>query len=58
MHFRGDGLTALLGVAILAGATVMRSDAHRRTRRLVLAVEVAAVVVAIVYGILLAVAWR
>jgi hypothetical protein len=57
-HFQVDAAIALLGLAILAGATVRRSDAHRRTKRLVITVEVAVVVLAIVYGALLSFALR
>lgn len=58
MHFRIDALIALLALAILAGATVVRFDARRSTKRLVLGVEVAVVVLAIVYSVLFALAWR
>jgi hypothetical protein len=57
-HSRMDAAIALLGLFVLAGATVQRSDAHRSTKRLVLTIEAAAVVLAIVYTVLLSFALR
>jgi hypothetical protein len=56
--FRIDAAIALLGLFVLAGATVERSNAHRGTKRLVLTIEVAVVVLAIVYTVLLSLAFR
>lgn len=58
LHFRGDALAVLLGVAVFAGATVIRSNAHRRTKRMVIGIEVAVLVIVLAYSILFSLAWH
>lgn len=53
-HQRVDAIIAMLAIVILAGAGVRLSKASRRTRRIVLMVEVVVVALGIVYTILLA----
>ena len=53
-HQRTDAATAMLAIVIVIGAAVRLSNASRRTRRVVLMVEIAVVAVGIVYTILLA----
>ena len=57
-HSRVDALAVLLAVALLVGAGVELSNAHRRTRRLVLGVEVAVLVLLLAYGALLMYGWH
>jgi hypothetical protein len=58
LHFRVDAAIALLGLFVLGGATLQRSNAHRSTKRVVLTIEVAVILLAIVYTLLLSVALR
>ena len=53
-HQRIDAAIALLAIVIVIGAAVRLSNASRRTRRVVLMLEIAVVAVGIVYTILLA----
>jgi hypothetical protein len=53
-HQRVDAAIAMLAIVIVSGAAVRLSSASRRTRRIVLMVEVVVVALGIVYTILLA----
>jgi len=53
-HQRTDAAIALLAIVIVIGAAVGLANASRRTRRVVLTLEIAVVAVGIVYTILLA----
>jgi hypothetical protein len=53
-HQRIDAAIAILAIVVMSGAAVRLSKASRRTKRVVLMVEVAVVAVGIVYTILLA----
>ena len=51
-HLFADCVSMLLGVAVLIGAAVDLSHAHRRTKRLVLAAEFAVVLLTVFYSLL------
>lgn len=57
-HFRLDALGALLAVALLIGTGVVLSNLHRSTKRLLLGVEAAVLVLTLAYSVLWILAWH
>lgn len=57
-HMRRDALAVLLAVAVLIGASVTLSDAHRRTKRIALGIEAVVLVLVLAYSLLLVYGWH